>query len=219
MIQTTTLATLTYEGFVSPILRIFDDVTLQEIVKFTADLDVDADGANGQHGLPIAYLVNNKGRERLVDIGYPRDPDEYSDGLICLPGTRQPKVFDSAEGQFYASRTALRMPGFAADDPRCAVDAEFFPYVVVPPIVRTGTRNKVLGSHGIAVNHRNGLSSDFVVADIGPAKKDGEGSPALCRAVGVNDDPLCGGLDTPDISYTIFVGVPAIINGFQFALQ
>lgn len=213
--KTSILATLTAEGYTSQIVRHFDEVTGIELVTFRADLDIDDDGANGQHGLPVAYRRDNKGRERLADVGYPRDPDEYSEGLICHPGTRTPIDFDG----MYASRTALRMPGFGSNDPRVGVDAEYFPYVVVPPIVRSGTIGKVLGCFCEVINHANGKQCTAVVADIGPYKKNGEGSPALARAVGIPDDPLSGGTDDAVIEYIVHVGVPATINGIAFALQ
>lgn len=219
MTETSLVATLDSEGYTSKITRTVDDVARTERVYFTANMDVDDDGANGQHGLRIAYLLSNKGRERLSDIGYPRHPDEYSQGLICHLGTRDPKVFTSLQGPYYASRTALRMPGFDPEDPRSAVDAEFYPYAVIPPCIVRATRGKCLGSMGMARHRGSGKTAPFVIADIGPTVKDGEGSPALCRALGLPDDPLSGGCDGADIDYTLFIGVPALLNGTQFALQ
>ena len=221
MIQT--LAILRAEGFPSVITQEFTPENT-EIIRFRGDFDIDDDGANGQHGLPIAYQVDNRGRERLADMGYPLHPDEYSQGLICFPGTRTLKVFTNAGVAYYASRTALRMPGFANDDPRVGVDAEFFPYIVVPPVVQRRARGIVLGCHCSVVNHRNGRTWDAVVADIGPSAKDGEGSPELARRLGIPDSPLSGGVEAPDIEYILYPGRAALVTAqdgstFLFRLQ
>lgn len=210
------IATLTGEGYPSVITLEVDSLG-QEIVRFRGNLDVDADGANGQHGLPAAYKADNTGTDLLANVGYPRDPDEYSDGLICHPGTRTPILFP---GGIYASRTALRMPGVNdPQNPEIGVDAEYFPYIVIPPIIRQKTVGKCLGCKAFVIHHGNGNTSPAVTADIGPRNKDGEGSPALCRALGVNPNPRTGGTDFRDIEYILYPGLPANLFGTQFNLQ
>jgi hypothetical protein len=111
------------------------------------------------------------------------------------------------------------MPGFGTQDPQTGVDAEFFPYVVVPPVILQHTTGHVLGSSCTVTNTKNGMTCEAVVADIGPSKQDGEGSPALCRALGLSGDPKSGGTSENVIQYDIHVGVPANINGVTFILQ
>lgn len=215
------LATLNGKAFPSRITVEVDGLG-QEIVRYTSNMDIDADGANGQHGLPAAYKPDGTGTDILADVGYPREPDEYSQGLICdIHGN--PIVFsvtiNGGSQSIFASRTALRMPGFPAKDPNVGVDSNFFNYAVVPPIVRSGTVGKVLGCYFTAFNHRTGLGAFGVTADIGPTRKDGEGSQALARALGVNDNPRSGGEDDPVIEWAIYPGKTVTLGGLTFDLQ
>jgi hypothetical protein len=56
----------------------------------------------------------------------------------------------------------------------------------------------------VVSNQRNGRSSFAIFADVGPHGKIGEGSVALARALGLNDDPRHGGTGNPDIAYLVF---------------
>jgi Fungal chitosanase of glycosyl hydrolase group 75 len=102
-----------------------------------------------------------------------------------------------------------------------ALHAETVPYVVVPPVVLMKTKGKVLGS---LCKCRNSKRPDLgwvdaVVGDSGPSRKIGEGSPALCEALGLDPNPNYGGTSDQIIDYVIHVGVPAQINGVQYNLQ
>lgn len=89
--------------------------------------------------------------------------------------------------------------------------AELIPYVVVPPVIIAKTRGIVFGSLCECRNTRNGRTALAVVGDSGPTSKIGEGSPALCRLLGLDDNPNHGGTSDFIIEYTIHVGVPAVI--------
>jgi len=54
-----TLGIISGEGFAC---EVFEDPDVR--VHFTADADIDADGANGQNGGPPAYKVDNSGTEQ-----------------------------------------------------------------------------------------------------------------------------------------------------------
>lgn len=140
-------------------IKLFTDTdTGKEIVRFTADMDVDADGSGGN---PF------------------HDPD-------FQPDTRL----------HFKSRP---------------LHAEVIPYVVVPPIVLSGTKGKVMGAHCIVTNTVNGKKSTAVVGDSGPTRKVGEGSPALCEALGLDPNPNHGGTSDHIIEYEIFVNQPATV--------
>lgn len=99
--------------------------------------------------------------------------------------------------------------------------AETTPYVVVPPVVLSTTRGKVLGSK-CEVQNINAPSFGTVLAvvgDSGPRTKIGEGSPALAEALGLSGNPNHGGTSAHIIRYRIYVGVPAQVNGITFDLQ
>jgi hypothetical protein len=56
----------------------------------------------------------------------------------------------------------------------------------------------------VVTNQSNGKTSFAIFADVGPHGKIGEGSVALARALGLNDDPRHGGIGDPDIAYLVF---------------
>lgn len=96
--------------------------------------------------------------------------------------------------------------------------AEVIPYVVVPPIIILDTARIVMGSHCIVTNTKNGKKCPAVVGDSGPLRKVGEGSPALCEALGLDPNPNHGGTSDFIIEYEIFVGQPAVVC-IEFDLQ
>lgn len=58
-----------------------------------------------------------------------------------------------------------------------------------------------------------------VVGDGGPKKRLGECSNAVCRALGLSDNPISGGSDLQSFDYEILPGVPAVANGVHYVLQ
>jgi hypothetical protein len=61
-----------------------------------------------------------------------------------------------------------------------------------------------LGDLSAVTNRRNGKTSFAIFADVGPHGKIGEGSVALARALGINDDPRYGGTGSSSIAYLVF---------------
>src|SRR3954468_11664412 len=114
-----TLGTITNEGFSCTITE--DD---DGRVHFLADADIDADGANGQNGAPVAYKVDNSGTELLANGGM----GVVHGKVVCVsPGARdivildvdnEPKVFP---GGVIASKTLYRHPGRSPGDPAAYV--------------------------------------------------------------------------------------------------
>lgn len=221
-----TIATVRGEGYPSVITLGTNQLDRSEEVRFRGNADIDADGANGQHGRRFAYTPNNTGADFLANIGYPRSPGEYRVGLVC-DQAGLPIVFVDAgtSKRYYASRTALRMPGITdQSSPSIGVDSDFYPYIVVPAIVRQRTAGTVLGCQAFVVNHKNTRVVKCVVADIGPSNKDGELSMEAAHQLGIISDPKTGGMDDPDCDYIIQPGVRAIVldgSGaeFTFSLQ
>lgn len=97
--------------------------------------------------------------------------------------------------------------------------AEEVPYIVVPPVVLTQTKGKVLGSHCEVTNVRNGKSAVALVGDSGPTRKIGELSPVLAVLLGLDPNPNSGGTEDKIILYTIYVGRPAQVNGKTYPTQ
>lgn len=203
-----TLGTITGEGFQC---IIHED---QGRVFFLADGDIDADGANGQHGARAAYMVGDKGSEALSNGGMAMRSGRvvcvasWAKDIVLLDRANQPRVFP---GGIIASTTWYRHRDKAIDDPSAYVDSETVPYIVVPSLIIQHTVGIVRGCK--ARVSLNGLAVNCVVADKGPRTKIGELSIAAARAIGVNPNPRTGGTNAPEILYELWPGVPA--EGFS----
>lgn len=107
---------------------------------------------------------------------------------------------DPAPG-FWISTTALQDGQYAPSDPRRYANAQEVPFISMPSgLFAQGAR---LGDV-CAVEYR-GAVAFAEVADIGPAHKIGEGSPALARLLGIPDDPRRGGTSSGVTAY-LFTG-------------
>lgn len=197
---------ITNEGF-SCTIREDDNLR----VYFTADGDIDADGANGQNGAPVAYKKDDSGTEALAN----GDMKKISGGkvifksgwgrdVVILGSDNQPRIFP---GGIIASMTWYREPGKSVDDPTAYVDSETVPYIVVPHIIIQKTAGVVRGCK--ARVSFGSKSVDCVVADRGPVSKIGELSIAAARAIGVPPSPRTGGIEDPELFYELWPGVAA----------
>ena len=199
------LGTISGEGFVCTITEDTDGR-----VHFTADADIDADGANGQNGALPAYKVDDKGSEYLANGGMKIVNGKvicahaWARSIVILGSDNEPKVFP---GGIIASTTWYRYPGQARDQPKAYVDAETIPYVVVPPLIVQKTKGMVCGCRA-RVSYK-GKSVDCVVADKGPAGKIGELSIAAARAIGLPSSPRNGGTTKAEVFYELWPGVAA----------
>lgn len=179
-------------------------------VYFKADADVDADGCNGQSG-QWAYRKGNSGLEDLKNAGYP-NTNWYQDILVC-DQNRNPIIY---AGGGIASRTAYEWSGQSNPLLRY-VDAYSVPYIVVSPAIRKAAKGIVLGCLARVTWH--GRMVHCVVADIGPLRKVGELSMAAARILGMPWNPRHGGEDEFVVSYELWPGTPAIIDGVEYELQ
>jgi hypothetical protein len=199
------IGTITNENFAC---TIFEDADGR--VHFTADADIDADGANGQHGGQAAYMVDDAGSEFLANGGMKMVNGKvvcaksWARSIVILGPDNEPKVFP---GDIIASTTWYHAPGKAATDPSAYVDAETVPYIVVPPLVVQQTAGVVRGCK--ARVSWKGMSVDCVVADKGPGGKIGELSIAAARALGLPHSPRHGGTEKPEVFYELWPGVAA----------
>ena len=101
-----TIGTITGEGY-SCVVKEDDDLR----VFFTADGDIDADGANGQNGGPAAYMSDNSGTEYLANGGMAIVggkvicAEPWARDIVILGADNQPRVFP---GGIIASKTWYR---------------------------------------------------------------------------------------------------------------
>ena len=204
-----TLGVITNEGFSCEIVE--DD---DGRVHFTADADIDADGANGQNGAPAAYRSDDSGTEFLANGGMKIVAGKvvcahaWARHIVLLDIDNEPRVFP---GGVIASTTWYHIPGKALNDPAAYVDAETIPYIVIPPLIVQQTAGVVRGCKARVT--WKGKSIDCVVADRGPKGKIGELSIAAARAIGLPSSPKNGGTEKPEVQYELWPGTAA--PGFE----
>jgi Fungal chitosanase of glycosyl hydrolase group 75 len=202
------LGVISGEGFSCTIFADED-----ERVHFTADADIDADGANGQNGGPAAYMVDDRGTEALANGGMKMSHGKvvcahsWARDIVILDSDNEPKVFP---GGIIASTTWYVVPGGPRGDPAAYVDAETVPYIVVPPLIVQKTAGVVRGCRARAT--WRGRSVDGVVADKGPRDRIGELSIAAARALGMASSPRAGGTERAEVLYELWPGIAA--DGF-----
>ncbi len=202
------LGVISNEGFTCSIVQEDDGR-----VHFTADADIDADGANGQNGAAAAYMVDDRGTEFLANGGMKMSGGKvicaknWARDIVLLDTDNEPKVF---AGGIIASTTWYAEPGKPRNDPAAYVDAETVPYIVVPSLIIQKTIGAVRGCKARVT--WKGRSVDCVVADKGPRDKIGELSIAAARAVGMPSSPRTGGTTLADVLYELWPGQPA--DGF-----
>jgi len=172
--------------------RTFPTQKIGDAVLFQSGMYVDADGA------PNAYGPNNRGLDftanalrggRFVSVA------THPDGTPVIQRSGRFKGF-------YVSTTSLHNAVGSPTAPGTYVDARKIPYIVLPPefMKQFGV---ALGDLAIVTNLKNGRTSFAIFADVGPRGKIGEGSVALARALGINDDPRHGGANS-GIAYLVF---------------
>jgi Fungal chitosanase of glycosyl hydrolase group 75 len=199
------VGTITNEGFSCEIRE--DD---EGRVFFTADADIDADGANGQADGPPAYKSDDSGTEFLANGGMAIlngkviCAHSWARDIVILGPDNEPKVFP---GGIIASKTWYRHPGRAADDPAAYVDSQTTAYIVVPSLIIQTTAGVVRGAKA-RVTLRDKVV-DCVVADKGPSRKIGELSIAAARGLGLPSSPRNGGTARVEILYELWPGIAA----------
>ncbi len=200
-----TLGTIVNEGYACVVTEDPDGR-----VHFVADADIDADGANGQNGGPVAYTADDSGTDALANAGMHIVDGRvvcargWARSIVILGDDNEPKVFP---GGMVASMTWYRHPGKALSDPTAYVDAESVPYLAVPRLIVQNTKGVVRGC--VARASYKGKTVECVVADLGPSKKIGELSIAAARELGIASSPRIGGTEQPEVLYELWPGVVA----------
>jgi hypothetical protein len=173
--------------------RAFPAQRIGDAILFHAGMYVDADGA------PNAYGPQNRGLDFTANAVR---ADRFVS--VALNPDGNPVIQRSGRFKgFYVSTTSLHNAAGSPTAPSTYVDARKIPYIVLPPefMKQFGV---VLGDLAVVTNQRNGKTSFAIFADVGPHGKIGEGSVALARALGLNDDPRYGGTSTSSIAYLVF---------------
>lgn len=167
----------------------------KNFLAWEGPLAIDVDGA------PNAYGPNNTGLDYTANAGGPGN--WYG---VVTDASGQPFVQGPADPYpgDYISATALQDRTKRVQDPSRYVDARTVPYLSIPrnTLAEYGAR---VGDIGFAFCRHTGRFCAAIVADVGPKNKYGEGSPALARGLGVNDNPRRGGCES-GVVVCIFLG-------------
>lgn len=168
------------------------------VLGWTCPLMVDADGH------PKAYHPNGSppGLDYLANAGCPGNWW----GLACdSSGNPYVQTSKNIAPGYYVSTTALIAPGLHDREPAKYVDSGFIPFIVLPGKPKFD-KNQTLGDLAMVFNNKTGKMSWALYADIGPSNELGEGSMALCDALGINSDPKTGGESKEVIAMIYFPG-------------
>lgn len=156
----------------------------------------------------ILLTIKSKGE------GYTADVIEHEDGHLSFVGDCDIDC-DGSGGNphgdpYFQPDTTLHHDGKS-------LNAEEVPFIVVPPEIIRAVPGIVLGCKA-TIAYR-GRECPCVVGDTGPHNKLGEASPAAAEAVGINGNPNTGGIDLPRVTFELWPGVPAEVNGVTYELQ
>jgi hypothetical protein len=173
--------------------RAFPAQRIGDAVLFQSGMYVDADGAPnayGPHNRGLDFTANAVRGGRFLSVA------THPDGKPVIQRSGRFKGF-------YVSTTSLHNTAGSPTVPGTYVDARKIPYIVLPPefMKQFGVS---LGDLAVVTNQSNRRSSFAIFADVGPHGKIGEGSVALARALGLNDDPRYGGTGNSSIAYLVF---------------
>ena len=166
---------------------------------YLAGLAVDADGAYRAY-----HPVDRLGLDSIEHAGHPGNwwalatDTGTPKGRPVVQGTNDP-----APG-YYVSMTSLFDASITDEhNPRRFVDAVSIPYVVLPP---EGFKHAKLGDFATVVNLRTGKVAGAIDADeSAPELPMGEGSIALAKSLGIDENPRSGGVEK-GVAYVIYPG-------------
>jgi hypothetical protein len=170
-------------------------VNTSGVIFYRAKFAIDADGS------PRAYGPNDTG----LDINENAKNDGKWVGVVTDAAGNPiiQKQGDPYPG-LYVSQTSLYDTRFQNTDPRCYVDAEKIPYIVLPMALMVLSKADI-GDMAYVFNPATKKGSYAIVADEGPEGLLGEGSIYLAKILGiVNISPRDGGLEGEAIQYIVF---------------
>jgi hypothetical protein len=171
---------------------------------YQAGLAIDADGG------PHAYRSDGGGLDHLANA-CPREQGKPCWGILEEAGRRVRQA--PPQQDYYVTPTSLRDPSRPRADQSAYVDAETIAYLALPlgTLKRGATAKHLdafplqLGDLAFVRNRSNGKSAFALFADVGPARKIGEGSIALARALGIPESPRRGGA-ADGVQVVVFAG-------------
>lgn len=190
-----------------------------------SQVEIDADGANGQHGQPPAYAPEGYGGPKPLDVL--ADAGSSGDWYgVVTDGSGNPIVQSQSEPcpGAYVSPTSLRLKQedgsfFPETDPMGYVDAATVPFLVICPELLDGVAPIVMGCRAVLTNTENNTTIEAVVADGGNTNEMGEISYAAAKALGNLGTPLAVYNEGHLLTMEIYPGTAAVVDGVTYPLQ
>jgi hypothetical protein len=166
-------------------------------VWYEGPLAIDGDGGYRTYG--------PKGSQALDYLANAGSPGNYYGIITDLNGSPVIQGPNDPYPGMFISPTSLQDRSKLKSDPYRYVDSESVPYLAIAKDI-IKNHGVGLGDVGFAYNIENQAFSPAIVADAGPAKKYGEGSIALAKALGIqNVSPKNGVVDSGIICF-VFKG-------------
>lgn len=178
-----------------------------DVVAFSSQMQVNTDGAPDSYhpdDIGITHICNGISVGRNCEwkasclADFNRAKAEGFKGptkICCFAMATTPNGEPIIQGAldpkpgYFVSTTALRQPGEKANTPQAQLDSNTTSFAVIPKSWHlTGSPGPKLGDFGVAYRKSTGSLAFFVVGDLGPNRKLGEGSVALHQALG--NDPF-----------------------------
>lgn len=210
-------------------IQVFRDA-LSNAIAFASQMQVNADGAPDSYhpdDIGITHICNGVGvgesgawkAQCLPEFNQARaegfrGPTKINFFAMATDAGGVPIIQGSSDPRpgYFVSTTALQQPGQGPRTPQAQLDSNTVPFAVIPGTWQSsGQPGPRLGDFGVAWRRSNGKLAYFVVGDLGPRNKLGEGSIALHQALG--NDPFMDrfgvrrarrGIAARDVVYLIF---------------
>lgn len=203
-------------------------LTNSRIVITGSKVDIDADGANGQHGQPPAYAPKGWGTtlDNLANAGHPGNwwalatdtGYPFGNPLIQGPNDPCPGAYISMTSLVLLNPDGSHM---APNDPRRYVDAATVPFLVICSELRDAVGPAVFGCLAMLTNNQTGMKTLAVVADGGNSNEMGEISLGACASNRLNIPGSAHGVGTDAnlLDIEIYPGTAVVIDGVTYPLQ
>ncbi|MFT5470610.1 MAG: hypothetical protein ACI8UO_005739 [Verrucomicrobiales bacterium] len=191
-----------------------------------SQINVDVDGANGQHGKPPAYAPSGYGGQAPLDSMGDAGTGQGDWWALVMDGDGNPIVqgnSDPCPGA-YVSETSLYMlksdgSQFDRIDPMRYVDAATVPFLVICPQLKNGVAPIVLGCRAVLTNTEKNIKIEAVVADGGNSDEMGEISLAAAQQLQINANAKAVIDEGHMLTMEIYPGTAAVVDGVTYPLQ
>jgi hypothetical protein len=152
--------------------------------------------------------------EHFLTIGSVEILVGYEGGYVCFISDLD--ICNDGSGPSHADPSYQSQTAYYNDGKYLNADED--KYIVIPPQIRSGLPEIVMGCQARMTNLGTGIWSAAVVGDIGPDDKTGEAS--YCLAEELNPKVTYNSGDSRILYlYELWPGIPAVVNGKTYRLE